>query len=174
MLQRRQVLLHTSITFKRSNFDHGAAQSAIVSPETGHIVSEQIANGDSPTANNMEKHCILKVMKEVKHNKCPCVWIISIYSYCKLVMRNQIRGLMIDKGLPNFYITINPADIYSPLIKFLARDEINLDSMTKDTVPKYFDQASLVAQNPAFAIAAQFFNLYMKAFISTTSGDPPI
>lgn len=78
---------------------------------------------------------------------------------------------MIDKGLPSFYITINPADVFNPLVKFLADDEINLDSMTADTVPKYFEQASLVAKNPA--VAAQFFNIYMKAFISTVLGYDP-
>jgi hypothetical protein len=78
---------------------------------------------------------------------------------------------MIDKGLPSFYLTINPADVYNPLVKFLGGDEINLDSMTTDTVPKYFDQACLVAKNPA--AAGQFFNLYMKAFISTILGYNP-
>jgi hypothetical protein len=86
-------------------------------------------------------------------------------------MRNQIRGLLIDKGLPTFDLTINPADVYNPLVKFLAGDEINLDSMTADTIPKYFDQACLVAKNPA--VAAHFFNIYMKAFISTILGYDP-
>ena len=64
----------------------------------------------------------------------------------KLVMRNEIRALMIEKGLPSFYLTINPADVYNPLVKFLAGDEIDLDSMPADNVPKYFDQASLIAK----------------------------
>jgi hypothetical protein len=44
---------------------------------------------------------------------------------------------MIDKGLPSFYITINPADVFNPLVKFLAGDEINLDSITSYSVHKY-------------------------------------
>jgi hypothetical protein len=126
-----------------------------------------VANGDTKTANNDEERRVLKLMKEVN--------VINSHvagsSQSKLVMRNQIRGLMIDKGLPSFYITINPADVFNPLVKFLADDEINLDSMTADTVPKYFEQASLVAKNPA--VAAQFFNIYMKAFISTVLGYDP-
>ncbi|KAJ6525416.1 hypothetical protein B0H19DRAFT_962420, partial [Mycena capillaripes] len=159
MLQRRELLLRTSMKVKRSNFDHVAAQFATVSPEAVHIVSERIANGDSQTANNMEERRVLRLMKEVNIINAH----VSGSSQSKLVMRNQIRGLMIDKGLPSFYITINPADVYNPLVKFLAGDEVNLDSMTKDTVPNYFDQACLVAKNPA--VAAQFFNIYMKAFI---------
>ncbi|KAJ7086532.1 hypothetical protein C8R44DRAFT_650820, partial [Mycena epipterygia] len=159
MLQRRQVLLRTSMKVKRSNFDHVAAQFASVSPQTVHIVSERIANGDSTTANNADERQVLRLMKEVNIINAH----VSGSSQSKLVMRNQIRGLMIEKGLPSFYITINPADVYNPLVKFLAGDEIDLDRMSPETVPKYFDQASLVAKNPA--VAAQFFNVYMKAFI---------
>lgn len=78
---------------------------------------------------------------------------------------------MIDKGMSSFYFTINPADVYNSLVSFLAGDEIDLDNLTVDSVPKYFDQASLVAKNPA--VAAQFFNIYMKAFISTILGFDP-
>ncbi|KAF7372226.1 ATP-dependent DNA helicase [Mycena venus] len=86
-------------------------------------------------------------------------------------MRNQIRGLMIEKGLPSFYLTINPADVYNPLVKFLAGDEIDLDKLTMDTVPDYFNQSCLIAKNPA--VAAEFFNVYMKAFISEILGYDP-
>lgn len=78
---------------------------------------------------------------------------------------------MIEKGLPSFYLTINPADVYNPLVKFLAGDEIDLDKLTLDTVPDYFDQPCLIAKDPA--VAAQFFIVYMKAFISEILGYDP-
>ncbi|KAG1812789.1 uncharacterized protein BJ212DRAFT_1448020 [Suillus subaureus] len=36
---------------------------------------------------------------------------------------------MFDKGLLNFYITINPTDVYNPIVKFLAGSEIDIDDM---------------------------------------------
>jgi hypothetical protein len=71
MLQRRQVLLRTSLKVKGSNFDHVAAQFATVSPEAVHIVSERIANGDSHTAT-------LAANEGGECNKCPRIWIISV------------------------------------------------------------------------------------------------
>jgi hypothetical protein len=56
-------------------------------------------------------------------------------------------------------------------VKFLGGDEIDLDKITLDTVPNYFDQSCLVAKNPA--VAAQFLNVYMKAFISERLGYDP-
>ena len=78
---------------------------------------------------------------------------------------------MTELGMPSFYITINPADVFNPLVKFLAGDEINIDNLLPEQVPNYWDQAILVAHNPA--LAAWFFNIYMKAFISSILGYDP-
>jgi hypothetical protein len=75
---------------------------------------------------------------------------------------------MIEKGLPSFYITINPADVYNPVVKFLAGSEIDVDDLLPNDVPNYWDQSVLVAKNPV--VAACFFNIYMKAFISALLG----
>lgn len=86
-------------------------------------------------------------------------------------MRNEIRGLMVEKGLPSFYITINPADVYNPIVKFLTGSEIDVDSLLPGEEPNYWDQSVLVAKNPI--VAARFFNVYMKAIISVLLGFDP-
>jgi hypothetical protein len=86
-------------------------------------------------------------------------------------MRNEIRGLVVEKSLPSFYITIDPVDVYSPIVKFLAGSEIDVNSLLPGEEPNYWDQSVLVAQNPI--VAARFFNVYMKAFISALLGFDP-
>ncbi|KAJ7703570.1 hypothetical protein B0H17DRAFT_922210 [Mycena rosella] len=80
---------------------------------------------------NQEERCVLKLMKKV--------YIINSHvpgsAQSKLVMYNQIRALMIEKGLPSFYITINPVDVYDPLVKFLAGSEIDLDDLKPNDIP---------------------------------------
>jgi hypothetical protein len=124
MIQRRILLLRTHLKAKRTNFDSVAAQFGTVSPLTVHLVSERVAVGDSTTANSPEECRVLRLMNETN--------LISSHvpgsAQSKLVMRNEIRALMIDNGLPSFYITINPADVYNPLVKFLAGSEIDLDA----------------------------------------------
>jgi hypothetical protein len=78
---------------------------------------------------------------------------------------------MIEKGQPSFYITINPTDVYNPIVKFLAGSEIDVDSLAPSEVPDYWDQSVPVAKDPI--VAAQFFNVYMKAFISALLGYDP-
>ncbi|KAJ7327851.1 hypothetical protein DFH08DRAFT_635870, partial [Mycena albidolilacea] len=108
---------------------------------------------------NEEEHKVCKLLKQVNG----VTSLVSGSSAARIAMRNEIRGLMIEKGLPSFYITINPADVYNPIIKFLAGSEIDLDSLLPEDTPNYWDQSVVVAKNPV--VAAHFFNLYIKAFI---------
>ena len=161
MLQRRSLLLHTSLKVKRASFPIIANHFATVSPEAVHCVSERVSRGDSRTCNNEDERKVLRLMKEVQ--------VVTSHvpgsSASRIVMRNEIRGLMMDLGLPSFYLTINPADVFHPLVKFLAGSNIDIDHLLPEQVPNYYEQSILVARNPV--IAAQFFNIYIKTFISS-------
>ncbi|KAJ3890277.1 hypothetical protein GG344DRAFT_12324, partial [Lentinula edodes] len=115
----------------------------------------------------VEERTVLELMREVNLVTSHVPWSPSSL----VSMRNQIRGLMMDEGLPSFYLTINPADVYNPLVKFLAGSEIDIDNMLPDQIPRYWDQAVLIAKNPC--VASNFFNIYMNAFISTVLGYSP-
>ncbi len=164
MLQRRSMLLHTSLKVKHKNFLKVASTFASVSPETLHVVSERASRGDYTTANNDEERRVLALMKEVKAVTTNVLGSNSSHT----VMQNEIHGLMIDKGLPSFYITINLADIYNPVISFLAGSEIDVNDILGGDLPKYLDQTILVVKNPV--VAARFFNTYLKAFIKCILG----
>ncbi|KAF8167655.1 hypothetical protein B0H34DRAFT_641905, partial [Crassisporium funariophilum] len=159
ILQRRAVLLNTSLKVKKSNFASIAADFASVSAESIHIVTERISQGDGVTANNNDERKVLNLMKQVNTVTCS----VPGTSASRVAMRNEIRALMIEKGMPSFFITINPADVYNPLVRFLAGANIDIDNLLPDDVPNYWEQSILVAKNPF--VAAKFFNIYMKAFI---------
>jgi hypothetical protein len=117
-------------------------------------MSERISAGDTVTANNAEERRVLRLMREVNIITSP----VPDSGQSKLVMRNEIRALMVEKGFPSFYITINPADLYNPLVKFLAGTEIDLDSLTPKDIPDYYEQSVVIAKNPS--VTARFFNIY--------------
>ena len=161
ILQRRQILLHSSLKVKRRNFDSIARSFASMSSEAVHKVTECVARGDWQTSNSNEERQVLNLMKEVN----VITSNVEGSAASRVAMRNELRALMIEKGLPSFYITINPADVYNPLVKFLAGSNIDIDNLLTDDVPNYWEQSVLIAKNPA--VAAKFFDTYMKAFIST-------
>ena len=74
-------------------------------------------------------------------------------SASRIAMRNEIRALMIsiEKGLLSFFITINAADVYNPLVKFLGAADIDIDNLLPEQVLNYWEHSILIAKNTFFA-----------------------
>lgn len=164
ILQRRQVLLHTFLKVKAADFDRLAEEYSNISADTIATVTERLAKGNAKTCNSPEEKRILDLMKEVN--------VITSHVFgsaaSKVDMRNEIRGLMLQFGLPSFYITINLADVYNPLMKFLSGADIDIDDLSEGDLPSYHEQSVMIANNPA--LGARFFNIYVKAFIRCILG----
>ena len=166
-MQRRQVLWQSGAKVKRSNFCRTAEMFADICPEDIETVTNHYACGDNKMAYTDSECCVLRLMKEVKLVN----WHVPGSNAARLAMRNEICVLMLSHGLPSFFITINPADVYNPLIKFLAGEDIGLDNLLPTDIPDYWDQSLLVAKNPV--VAAKFFNLYINTFIKSILGYDP-
>ena len=152
VLQRRAILLHTSLKVKARNFESIASTLNSISAETIEAVCQRVAHGDSKTKNSEDEGKVLQLLKEMNI----VVSNVPGSSSSRVVMQNQIRALIVEKGLPNFYITINPADVFNPLVKFLAGTEIDVDALLPEDVPSYIEQSILVVKNPV--VASKFFN----------------
>ncbi|CAF0979608.1 unnamed protein product [Brachionus calyciflorus] len=68
--------------------------------------------------------------------------------------RNDIKSYLIKKGLPSFYITINPNDLNSPLVLFLSGKKIT-DNLIKRSID--------IANNPI--TQSLNFDIVIKNFI---------
>ncbi|KIO18009.1 hypothetical protein M407DRAFT_43899, partial [Tulasnella calospora MUT 4182] len=80
----------------------------------------------------------------------------------KVKMRNEIRSLIHWLGSPALFITLNPADLHSPIFCHFAGLKVDLDSNYPD-LPSNFERKLLLSKNPA--AAARFFHAIMRAFI---------
>ncbi|KAJ3766706.1 hypothetical protein FB446DRAFT_625523, partial [Lentinula raphanica] len=111
-IQRRQALLHTSFKVKKFNFDYIASTFASASPESVRTVCEHLSQGDRVGCSTTEERQLMNLMKELN--------VINTHvpgsSASKVAMRNEIRAINIEKGLPSFFLTINPADVYNPVV----------------------------------------------------------
>ncbi|RXW18892.1 hypothetical protein EST38_g6956 [Candolleomyces aberdarensis] len=160
VLQRRQMLLTVSMKIKRPNFANLARTLASVSSLAVHGIAEKLAAGLNPTECADEtENAVHTLMREVQllSRTIPCS------NAARSDWRNEIRAMCMSLGLPCFYVTVNFADVYNPIVKFLAGNDFDLSRIPDSAVPLYFEQARLVAKNPF--IPAKFFNIYMGAFI---------
>ena len=169
ILQKQAILLQTSLKVKKTSFNYFAHEFDNISSTAIRRICERLTSNHDTTQlsftdTSPEEQQILKLMKEVNVINAQ---VPGSTAAC-VTLRNEIRSLIIEKGLPSFYITINPADIYNPLIKFLTNEDIDIDNLLPEQVPKYMEQSILVARNPF--IAARFFNTYMKVFFEIILG----
>ena len=166
ILQRRNMLLRVGLKAKKKNFHYLASKFGQISSVAIHAVTERVANGNSVVADTPEELQVLKLMKQVNAVSSH----IQGSSASKAVQRSELKALMIDQGLPSFYLTINPSDVHNPLVRFLVGSDINVDTVLPSEYDS-FAQSMLVSKNP-FA-TAKFFNLYMCSFIRAVMGYDP-
>lgn len=168
IVQRRQVVLHTSLKVQRASLQTLSKRFKELTPEAVHRVCTKVENGEFKVADcDVEEHRVVELLKEVEvvNSHVPGT------AAAKMDMRQEIRALTLQHGLPSFYVTVNPADIYHPLVRFLAGDEIADASRSDSRGDTFFKQAMLISRNPV--IAADFFELIMKAFIECLLGWRP-
>ncbi|TFK64751.1 hypothetical protein BDN72DRAFT_734493, partial [Pluteus cervinus] len=159
MLQRRSVLTQTNLRVKRQRYRSVLDDFNRLTPQAIHAVTERISRGDYTTTNNDDESRVLRVMKEIQAVNAS----VQGSSSGRLQMRRDIHALTMHLGMPSLFITINPADIYNPVVKLLAGAPIDVDNMLPEERPTYLEQSALVARNPF--VAARFFHLYMNSFI---------
>jgi len=128
--------------------------------EAVRTLSDRAVTGAQPTATTEEERKVLELMKEVKLISAN----IPGSSASRLTMRNEIRANILSLGVPSFYITVNPADVYNPIVKYLSGHEIDIDNLMSHEVPVYWEQAKAIARN--LGVAADFFDMFLNAFFS--------
>lgn len=160
VLQRRKLLLHTSLRVNRGNFHSWAQHFTCVSTEAINSLAERMSSGSQPSPVTEDERLALELMKEVKAISSNVPGLPD----SRLTMRNEIRANILSLGVPSFFITVNPADVYNPIVKFLMGNDIDIDNLLPDQIPTYWDQASIIAHNPC--IGTEFFDIYINAFIS--------
>lgn len=160
-LQRRDV--NSSARFKINKnqfqfFQHGIDG---ISLHAIDCIASRLENGGSLEARTEDERVIMQLMNKVT----AITGNVQGTSSSRVRVRNKIRAMMHFLGMPSFYITINPADVYSPILKFMSGQEIDLDNLLPEQVPQYWDQATRIARNPV--LSAEFFDLSMQGFFDS-------
>ncbi|KAG1823856.1 uncharacterized protein BJ212DRAFT_1246106, partial [Suillus subaureus] len=103
--------LHASLKVKCTNFD-SFADFAMVSPAAVSNISDHIAKGNHTFAFTPEEKKVRELLRQVNLVMCHAPGSSAL----RVIMRNEMRGLMIEQGLLSFYVTMIPADVYTPIV----------------------------------------------------------
>ncbi|KAJ3559813.1 hypothetical protein NM688_g118 [Phlebia brevispora] len=107
--------------------------------------------------NDGEKRCL-----EVVHLLDFVAGKVPISNMQKKYQRNEIRGLVYEKGLPFWFLTFAPAEHMNGIALYM-NGLINEREYTKMHVPVYSARLKSIAENPA--ACAKFFHFIVETFL---------
>lgn len=110
ILQRREVMRRTQLRVKRSDFANKARLYSCITPDAVERVSLMDSVRDCPP--DSPEHAVQVLMRDVQIVNSTVMGSNS----ARTVMREEIGSMIISLGSPCLFITINPADLYNPLV----------------------------------------------------------
>ncbi len=119
VIRKREVSLYTALSVRQRNFTAKAGALSSLSSVDLERALESLAE------DRIENEAVKLLLKEVQ--------VVGSHipgtGYARRNFRLEIQGLMIKLGQPAFFLTLNPADVHSPVLLFLAGHEVNLDDL---------------------------------------------
>ncbi|CAF3938185.1 unnamed protein product [Rotaria sp. Silwood1] len=86
-------------------------------------------------------------------------------AYSRTALRTRIHALIYNQGLPSILLTLNPADIHSPLALYFAGVKLDLDNIQIEQLMDTYKRAEIVASHPV--ATAKFFHLLITNILDT-------
>ena len=85
-------------------------------------------------------------------------------AYSRTALRTRLHALIYNQGLPSIFLTINPADIHSPVALYFAGVNIDLDNIQMQKMLDTYKRAEIVASHPV--ATAKFFHILISNILN--------
>ncbi|CAF1215625.1 unnamed protein product [Rotaria sordida] len=86
-------------------------------------------------------------------------------AYSRTALRTRIHALIYNQGLPSIFLTLNPADIHSPVALYFAGIKLDLDNIQMGQLMDTYKRAEIIASHPV--ATAKFFHLLISNILNT-------
>ncbi|CAF4316080.1 unnamed protein product, partial [Rotaria magnacalcarata] len=86
-------------------------------------------------------------------------------AYSRAALRTRIHALIFNQDLPSIFLTLNPADIHSPVALYFAGVNVDLDNIRIEQLMTTYKRAETIASHPV--ATAKFFHLLITNILDT-------
>ncbi|CAF3623605.1 unnamed protein product [Rotaria socialis] len=86
-------------------------------------------------------------------------------AYSRAALRIRIHALIFNQGLPSIFLTLDPADIHSPVALYFAGVNLDLDNIRIEQLMTTYKRAETIACHPI--ATAKFFHLLITNILDT-------
>lgn len=156
ILQRRTACLHAQLMTTRPYFQQSAK---LIESLTSKDLAAAIANISKGSHSKVVDDRISALIKHIK--------IVGGHvmgsANSRSALRTKIHSLCFYLGLPSLFVTINPADIHSPVALYFAGVDLDLDQIMPEKLGTSYERAQIIAKHPV--ATAKFFNCLIKSIL---------
>ncbi|CAF4251337.1 unnamed protein product [Rotaria socialis] len=158
ILQRRTACFHAHLMTSRPYFQQSAQLLELLSSAD---IATALVNISKGTYSKVADQRINTLMKHIK--------IVGGHvmgsSHSRSALRTKIHSLCFYLGLPSLFVTINPADIHSPVALYFAGVDLDLDKILPEALGTSYERAKTIATHPV--ATAKFFNCLIKTILKS-------
>lgn len=156
--QIRESTVGSYVLTERRNFDSVADKILAADPTAlSDLITRSKRDGFVRAENAAEQQCfdILSYVDAVAGH-------VAGSNTQRKYQRNEIRSLIIDEGVPLFFITFAPPPHKNPICLYLCGELIDLSSVITE-LPPYVVRAAKTSRNPV--ASARFFHILVQSFL---------
>ncbi|CAF1023771.1 unnamed protein product, partial [Rotaria magnacalcarata] len=158
ILQRRTACFHAHLMTSKPYFQQSA--QLLESLSSGDIATA-LVNISKGTYSNIADQRINTLMKHIR--------VVGGHvmgsSHSRSALRTKIHSLCFNVGLPSLFVTINPADIHSPVALYFAGVDLDLDKILPETLGTSYERAKTIATHSV--ATAKSFNCLIKSILKS-------
>ncbi|CAF1441584.1 unnamed protein product [Adineta steineri] len=86
-------------------------------------------------------------------------------AYSRTSLRTHLHAMIFNQSLPNIFLTLNPADIQSPVALYFAGVKLDLDNVQAKQLMDAYKRAEIIASHPV--ATAKFFHILISNILHT-------
>ncbi|CAF4239112.1 unnamed protein product, partial [Rotaria sordida] len=158
LLQRCDACFHVQLIATKPYFRVSADEIQSLKSEDIEIaldnISKKTYSSESSSALNKLLHHIKTIGGRVMGS-----------AYSRTALCTRIHALIYNQGLPSILLTLNPADIHSPVALYFAGVKFDLDNIQVEQLMDNYKRAEIIASHPI--ATAKYFHLLISNILDT-------
>jgi len=158
LLQRRDACFHAQLIATKPYFQASANEIQSIKSKD---IEAALDNNTKRTYNTEANSALNKLLQHIK----TVGGRVMGSAYSRTALRTRIHALIFNQGLPSIFLTINPADIHSPVALYFAGVQLNLDQIKDEQLMDTYRRAEIIASHPV--ATAKFFHVLVSNILET-------
>jgi hypothetical protein len=157
-LQRRDACFHAQLIATKPYFQASADEIQSLNIKDIEIALDNNSKRTYSPESNSALNKLLQHIKTIGGR-------VMGSAYSRTALRTKIHALIYNQSLPHIFLTLNPADIHSPVALYFAGVKLDLDNIQINQLMDTYKRAEIIASHPV--ATAKFFHLLITNILNT-------